>query len=422
MKNNQKTILSIDDDAFVRELLADALREHGYQVIEAEDGYEGLKQVQLVMPDAVLLDLRMPKLDGLQVLDSLVKNVPEIPVIIVSGQGTMDDVIKALRLGAWDYLIKPVIDFDLLQHTINKAVERAELIRQNKRHTEELAGLNQQLEQKVHERTRQLSETLEHLHQTNTSLKRQNIELIRMLSQIIEMRPGIYQGHSKFVAEKSVVVAKELGMDEEDVQDVLFAGLLLQIGKMSLPDTMLTKPFYKLKTFERKAYLMHAVEGQKLLSVMPHLKKAAYLIRCQYEHFNGSGVPDGIQGEQIPLGSRILSVMQDYFTYHNGIISGEKQLSWNDTFKRLIRFKGQYYDPEVLELFINIVTGKPYKTQKLVMDIEWFKVQPGMQIVEVRYKDRVFVKDAVATDKMIERIKEYEENFGSALKIKVQLR
>jgi len=341
MDKIKQRVLIIDDDDFVRELLADALREKDYEVFEAADGDVGLTQVVKVKPDVVLLDLRMPKMDGLVVLEKLVINKPNMPVIIVSGQGTTDDVVKALRLGAWDYLTKPINDIDLMIYSMNKVLERASLLKQNEDKAEELKQLNQQLEERVKRRTQQLEDTLTNLDKTNTILKQQNLQVIAAISKIVDLHPFIYHGHSKMVAEKSVLVARELGLAESEIQKIMIAGLLIQIGKLSLPEKILNRSFYLLEKNDRKTFFNHAVDGEAILKPFTYLKDSAYLVRCQYEKFNGAGTPDGLRGENIPIGARILKIIQDFYNYKNGVTTGAPIVSNNLIYKKMKLFAGQ---------------------------------------------------------------------------------
>jgi len=421
MINSNIKIQLIDDDAFVRELLSEALKERKFLVCEAIDGRDGLIQFQKHDPDVVLLDLRMPKFDGFQVLKSLVDNSPNTPVIIVSGEGTMEDVIKALRLGAWDYIIKPIHDFALLEYSIKKVYERAQLIEENEENQRLLHKLNKNLESKVSERTQQLETALNELDGANSILKKQHVETIKILSRIIELRPGLIKGHAKFVAEKSALIAKELGIDNNEVQTIMVAGLLLQIGKMSIPDKILERAIYNMQKHERKEFMQHAVEGEKLLVDIPHLKEASYLIRCQYEKYDGSGTPNGLKEEQIPIGTRILVILRDFFNYTNGFTTGKKMVM-SDTIKQMMRFKGKTYDPDILDLFVTIVTGKPYEPHKLILETEWFKLQEGMHISQVKHKGTIYIKNVVATVEIIEQIKKLRYQLGAGLIIKVQVR
>ena len=119
---NPRKVLTVDDDEFVREILAAYLEDSGFEVLQAENGLLGLEVFRREKPDLVMLDLRMPEMDGLEVLGHITKESPDTPVILVSGMGTIGDAIKALKLGAWDYIAKPIHDMGVLAHAVNKAL------------------------------------------------------------------------------------------------------------------------------------------------------------------------------------------------------------------------------------------------------------------------------------------------------------
>jgi serine phosphatase RsbU (regulator of sigma subunit) len=139
------TVLIIDDDKYVRRAFRRELERGGVQVVEAEDGASGLRSFRDKVPSAVVLDLRMPGLDGLDVLSSLVEESPETPVVVVSGEGTMTDVVEALRRGAWDFVSKPVLDNEILLRGIWRGLEKAALLRQNREYAESLKQMNKRL-------------------------------------------------------------------------------------------------------------------------------------------------------------------------------------------------------------------------------------------------------------------------------------
>jgi len=130
----EKKILVVDDDPLMRKSAAVYLQDAGYTVLQADNGRKGLETFRTEKPDLILLDLRMPEMDGLEVLGIVAKESPDVPLIIVSGAGSLEDGIKALRHGAWDYVIKPISDLSLLEHSIASALEHAVLIRENKRY------------------------------------------------------------------------------------------------------------------------------------------------------------------------------------------------------------------------------------------------------------------------------------------------
>ena len=143
--NAIKTILVIDDEAYVRDSVKGFLEDFGYKVIEAENGRLGLEKFENERPDLVLCDLRMPEMDGLEVLENVVRMDRSIPIIIVSGAGNIADTVGALRLGAWDYIIKPVHDMNVLNHAVSKAFERARLIKERQIYQKDLEKANSDL-------------------------------------------------------------------------------------------------------------------------------------------------------------------------------------------------------------------------------------------------------------------------------------
>ncbi len=159
MDNKTPVILIIDDEEMIRRSYRNFLEDRNYSVLEAENGRVGLDAFWKYKPDAVLLDLRMPEIDGLEVLASIAKHSPDTPVIIISGAGDFTDAVEALRLGAWDYLIKPVETLNFLTHSLEKVMERSYLIRKNREHQEHL-------EEKVERRTEALKKTSDALRES----------------------------------------------------------------------------------------------------------------------------------------------------------------------------------------------------------------------------------------------------------------
>lgn len=142
-------VLTIDDERVIRESFKNFLEDYDYEVLEAENGKTGLEIFKSKNPDLILVDLRMPEVDGLEVLEKVRLHSPDTPVIVVSGTGIISDAIEALRLGAWDYLLKPIVDMSVLLHSIEKNLERSRLIRENR-------AYQKHLETEVAKRTREL--------------------------------------------------------------------------------------------------------------------------------------------------------------------------------------------------------------------------------------------------------------------------
>ena len=163
-QTNPATILTMDDAEILREAMAMYLESHGYRVLQAQNGQEGLELFAANHPDLVLIDLRMPVLNGMDVLARLRELAPDTPTIVVSGTGLLQDALQAIRLGAWDFITKPLPDMAVLLHAVRKALERARLIAENTRY-------QQGLEEEINRRTRDLEAAGTRLEEQNLFLK-----------------------------------------------------------------------------------------------------------------------------------------------------------------------------------------------------------------------------------------------------------
>jgi len=162
--NNNYLVLTIDDENIVRESIRNYLEDYEYNVVEAENGRTGLEVFKKTNPDIVLVDLRMPEMDGLDLIEEVKKISPDTPIIVISGTGVISDAVQAIRSGAWDYLLKPIDDMSILLHSINKAVNQARLTKENKLY-------QQHLEQLVEERTKELKNKNIELEQMNKKIQ-----------------------------------------------------------------------------------------------------------------------------------------------------------------------------------------------------------------------------------------------------------
>ena len=149
MVDNTETILTIDDEDFIRQSFCAYLEDFGFNVLEAANGRIGLEVFRKEKIDLILVDLRMPEVDGLEVLETVKNEAPDLPVIVVSGTGIINDVVDALHKGAWDYILKPIQEMTVLLHSVEKALERARLIKENREY-------QQHLEDEVAQRTKEL--------------------------------------------------------------------------------------------------------------------------------------------------------------------------------------------------------------------------------------------------------------------------
>lgn len=150
MQKTSATLLIIDDDDVVRASLAAYLEDSGFSVLQAGNGQQGLQVFEEHQPDLVICDLRMPQMGGLELIRQVSECAPQLPVIVVSGAGVMSDAVEALRLGAADYLIKPLEDLAVLEHSVRRALDRSRLVLENQRYRDKLEAANRELEASLH--------------------------------------------------------------------------------------------------------------------------------------------------------------------------------------------------------------------------------------------------------------------------------
>lgn len=180
-------ILLIDDDAVIQKSLSIILTELGYSVMVASDGPEGISLFSSECPDLVILDLYMPVMDGLEVLSRLIQIDPNAPVVMISGQGQMQDAINTLTMGAWDYLTKPVKDIGIFDHAIKRALERAFLLDQNRLHQAHLESEVRKRTQDLENRTKDLSVALKQVEREVVDRKRAEAKVME-LNEVLEER------------------------------------------------------------------------------------------------------------------------------------------------------------------------------------------------------------------------------------------
>ncbi len=420
-------ILCVDDEPNVLKSLRRLFRGAQYIVHLAESGVKGLEVLEQQAIDLIVSDMRMPQMDGAEFLTQAAIRWPDTVRILLTGYADIESTIAAVNQGKiYSYCSKPWED-DELKSLIAKAIEekrlreeRIQLFEIIHQQNAQLKDLNSHLEEKVEQRTTQLKTSFRKLDKAHKTLKKQYTDSIKIFAKIIEMRPGIRGGHSTYIANFSRRIAVKLDMPEDDIKSIIYAGLLLQIGKMGLSDELLSQPYFLMKTQARKSYLKHALEGEALLKQMAQLKDAATLIKYQFEHFDGKGYPDGLHGQQIPLGARILNVVRDYIAFIEGSMTG-KTMSVEEVKNRLNSKKESFYDPVVVDTFLEVLEETKADSDRPVVEMPWIQLEQGMEVVEVFYDDRVYLKDCILDKKKIYNIVALREKVGDKLVIKIRL-
>lgn len=402
-------LLFVDDEVNILKALRRLFRSAEYEVHTAQSGLEGLVILEQTPIDLVISDMRMPHMNGAEFLTEVAQRWPETVRVLLTGYADIESTVAAVNKGRiYCYISKPWEDHEL-KILVGNAVdqkrlreERQRLFAIIKQQNDELKDLNAHLEEKVERRTEQLKLSLQKLDQAHTQLKKQYIDSVKVFAKIIEMRPGIKSGHSLYIAENAHEVAQRLGLNADQARDVLYAGLLLQIGKMSLPEEMLRQPLHCLSSRDKKLYLLHGLEGWKLLNAIPPLKNASELIRHQFEHYDGLGEPNSLAADEIPLGSRILCVVRDYIAYLDGQITGST-MTIHEAAGHLQQRKEYIYDPSVVDCFLAYL-AETAANNRPVIEVSWNQLRPGMEAVEILFDDVLYLRDTILTIEQISTI------------------
>ncbi len=369
MVEQAATLLIVDDERNVLSALRRLLRSHGYQILVAESGEEGLAILKDAAVDLVISDMRMPGMDGADFLGQVANRWPDSMRVLLTGQADVDAAFQAVKEGKlYRFMRKPWDENDLLL-TIRSALQARQdvlelrrleqlSLRQNK----ELQGLNESLEEKVLARTQEVEQTASFLEMAYSELKNSYMTAIPVFANLVDMREGASKGHGRRVAELARCIAERMGLDEELVQDIYHAGLLHDVGKIGLPDAIVEKPFTELNPKEKKQLESHSALGADVLLALEPLHNAADFIRSHHESYNGKGYPDRLMGDEIPLGGRILRVANDFDSVQLGHLV-ERAISVSEARGLLKKYSGQFYDPEVASVALELLESEGERFQ-----------------------------------------------------------
>jgi putative nucleotidyltransferase with HDIG domain len=338
VSGRQEHILVVDDEAPVRGALLSMLGRSGYDVSAVADAEQALLHLQDDPGcDLVLADVMMPGANGLTLLDVICRNHPGLPVVMLTAIHDIHVATNAFRRGAIDYLLKPFERAQLLD-VVLRALQHGRLLKQN-------AAYRQNLEQIINFRTSRLRATMH-------DLERSYDITLEAMGDALDLRDAQTEGHSRRVTAYTIALARELGLDQEQLRIIARAAFLHDIGKISTPDAILLKRG-KLTPEETDTMRLHCVRGYQMVHKIPFLRNASELVYAHHENFDGSGYPRGLLGEAIPLGARIFAIADtlDAITSQRPY---RKRLSFAQARQEIARCAGSQFDPRIVHVFLGL--------------------------------------------------------------------
>ena len=325
-----RNILIVDDDWQVREVLQEIFLSAGYTCHVAGDGKEGLEVFRATRPPLTVTDLKMPVMDGMTLLRAIKHADDDAAVIVLTGAADVKTAIDSLKLGAHDFIMKPV-NVDELLIAADRALERRNLLIEHREY-------QVRLEQRVEEATR----SLEHAY----------TQTLEALGAALDSRDVGTESHSRRVHGYSLSLAREHGVPQTEMADLAHGVLLHDIGKIGIPDAILLKPG-KLTAGEWQVMRTHPEIGKRLIEKIPFLHGAIPVVWCHHEKWDGTGYPRGLKADEIPLHARIFSVVDafDAMTFDRPY---SRAIPFEDAIAEIKRCAGGHFDPRVVESFLRV--------------------------------------------------------------------
>ncbi len=310
------TLLVVDDEAANRELMIELLEPQGYKIVTAVDGQAALEEFERNHPDLVLLDIMMPRVDGVEVCRRLKKNLESrlTPIVLVTALSAKEDRVRGIEAGADDFLNKPVDRIELLA--------RVRSLLSLKAYTDEL----------------------------------ERAELVLFaLARSIEGRDPYTGNHCERLSYYSERLGRRIGLPEEQITALRRGGIVHDIGKVAVPDAILLKPG-KLTPEEWKTMRQHPAFGESICAPLKSFRLVLPIIRHHHEKLDGSGYPDGLKGDQIPLAARIMTVVDVY-----DALTTERPYHAAMSSEKTLELMGQevqkgWRDPHIFSEFRNLLT------------------------------------------------------------------
>lgn len=327
-------ILVVDDEAPIREMLAERLRLAGYDCRQAANAAAALEEFQQHPADLVITDLRMPGGSGMDLLAALQQRRSGVAVVLATAESDIQVAIDAMKQGAADYLLKP-FQFEFVLAAIHRALEKARLER-------EVENYRQHLEQMVAERTAQLQQAMRHIEDTYDAT-------LQALGAALDLRATEVAGHSLRVSLYTEEMAQRMGIAGEALRNVIRGAYLHDIGKLGIPDAILLKPG-SLTPQERAVMESHVRIGYEMVQRIEFLAIAAEIVHNHQERFDGRGYPRAIRGEAIPLPARIFAVA-DAFDAMTSDRPYRAALAFAVAKAEIVRESGRQFDPKVVQVF-----------------------------------------------------------------------
>jgi response regulator RpfG family c-di-GMP phosphodiesterase len=323
----------VDDEPRLRQVLVHLMRNDGFACLEAGNGEEAMAQLEKQAVMLVMSDLRMPKMDGLELLRRIRAQWPDTAVVMITAVADVEVAVSCLAIGAMDYLTKP-FHLEEVRARVAQALEKRRLVVENR-------GYQESLQEKVAVQARRLEELF--------------LASVQSLAEALEVKDPYTRGHSIRVSHYSVCIARELGLEGEQLRQIELGGHVHDIGKIGVREDVLNKPG-KLTDAEYEHIMTHPVVGWRILApLLGETPLALNIVRSHHERYDGRGVPDRLTGEQVPFEARIAAVADSFDAMTSDRPYRPDGMSIEAALAELVRCSGAQFDPTIVTAMVNAV-------------------------------------------------------------------
>ncbi|WP_144395140.1 HD domain-containing phosphohydrolase [Pleionea sediminis] len=425
LPSHKAQILCVDDEKNILSALRRTFRKTAHTIHLAESGAEGLKIIEEHPINLVISDMRMPNMDGAEFLKTVREKHPHIHSVLLTGYSDLDSTIKAVNEGKISgYLSKPwddtelIIKVDSILKVYFLEQERKRLIAVTHKQNKKLLELNEKLEDKVKARTAELQQIVEMLEKALSEVEESHDSIVKVLSNVIQTRRGNSCFDYSKLAALAQRVAKEVTSDPVFIKQVYHAGLLFELGKLSMTDELFNQPIYLLSDELKKEYNQYPVLGEAALLSIPSLSDTGRTIRYHREYIDGSGEPEGLEGDDIPESSKLLSIVVDYFFLQWGVFQ-KKQLTATEARDYIFERKEKRYDEKLVNAFVKATKSAAIKKVK-EKSVTSKQLANGMVLSRdcVSNKGQLLLSKGTTLDELlIEKLKKLEKFHSAPIRI-----
>ena len=330
MSKNKAQILVVDDEVYIQDILKTTLEGAGHECVAVSSAESALTVLASCDFDVALTDIRMAGKQGTELLQDIKRGYPEVVVLMITAIDNANTVIASMRLGAYDYIVKP-FNLDQVLISVDRALDKRRLENANRDYQKYLQRMAEE---------------------SSAETRRLFYSMTQVFVHLLDLKIPFNEGHSQRVAEKSRYVARELRMTDEGVRKVYLAALLHDVGTILVEDMLLNKEG-ALTAAEMRHIQEKSSMADEVLRPILDDEEVLTIIRYKRERYDGTGHPDGLKGDQIPLGARVISVVEAF----DAMTCGRPYRlprSPEEALEELQRCTPTQFDPQVVAVFANL--------------------------------------------------------------------